>query len=303
MLLGLLLSGCSAAADGGADAPRAENGSVVGGDGDGEGAQDESVGSDGSTGSSGEARLVVQTGTVWVEADDPIATARDLVAYVEGAGGRVDSRSESAASETQVAVSSLTVRVPADKVSATTEKLKELGRVTRMDLQAEDVTAAAQDLDARIHALELSVERMEALMTAATSTKELLEAEAELSSRQAALESLQSERARLQGRVSLSTLEVTISGPGTLQAESEESSGTFLSGLEAGWDALVTTISVTLVVLGAVLPWLLVVGLVGLAVLAVRRRRRRSAAAPPEAPQPVPVAAARPSDPYASPPG
>ena len=299
MLVGLLLAGCSASAESGDQAPAGGVAADTDGGGSDKGAQDESA-PGGTSGTSNEARLVVQTGTVWVESEDPIATARALVAHVEGAGGRIDSRSEQAASETEVAVSSMTVRVPADKVSSTIDKLKQLAQVTSMDLQVEDVTDAAQDLDARIHALELSVERMETLMEGATSTRELLEAETALSSRQAELESLQSERARLQGRVSLSTLEVTISGPGTLEPQEEEQSDTFLSGLAAGWEALVTTISVTLVVLGALLPWLVVAGLVALVVVAVRRRRRRPAPPAPEEREPVAVGAPDPSGPNAS---
>ncbi|MCR6648095.1 MAG: DUF4349 domain-containing protein [Cellulomonas sp.] len=287
MLVGLLLAGCSASADDAADGGAAPAAVDAGSDS----AADESGGKADADGSSSpnEARLVVQTGSVWVEADDPLAAARELATYVERSGGRVDARSESAASADDVATASLTIRVPAAKVSATIQELGELGRVSNVDLRAEDVTDAAQDLDARIHALELSVARMEALMASATTTKDLLDAEAALSSRQGDLESLRSQRARLQGQVSLSTIDVTVSGPGTLPVETAESSGTFLSGLEAGWDALVSTISVTMVVLGAMLPWLVVVGLLGLVVLAVRRRRRTVATTPER--EPVTVAA------------
>lgn len=286
VLVGLLLAGCSASADSAQDGGAAPADVAAGGD---SAAKDEAAAVAADGGSPNEARLVVQTGSVWVEADDPLAAARELATYVERSGGRVDSRSESAASANDVATASLTVRVPAAKVSATIDELGKLGRVSNVDLRVEDVTDAAQDLDARIHALELSVARMEALMTSATTTKDLLDAESALSSRQGDLESLRSQRARLQGQVSLSTIDVTVSGPGTLPVETAESSGTFLSGLEAGWDALVSTISVTMVVLGAVLPWLVVVGLLGLVVLAVRRWRR-PATTPPER-EPVTVSA------------
>lgn len=300
VLVGLLLGGCSSSADSG-DGSYSDvqgGGGNAGGDTAGEAADDDASGSSGSSGSTNEKRLVVQTGSVWVEADDPIATARSLVAYVEGVSGRVDSRSEQAASETDVAYARLTVRVPADKVSPTIDKLEELGRVSSTDLQVEDVTDAAEDLDARIHALELSVARMETLLQGAASTRELLEAESALSERQADLESLQSERARLQGRVSLSTLDVTISGPGTLESQEKESNDTFLSGLRSGWESLVTTLSVALVVLGAVLPWAAAAGLVVLVVVLVQRRGRgrwRSARPTPEEREPVTVGAVDPT--------
>jgi hypothetical protein len=286
LALMLVLAGCAAgdsaetAADGGA----VEGGAPAAVDGGEKPASDEGTGDDAD-------RLVIQTGSVRMTVEDPQVVTAQVVDLVEGKGGRVDARSESAASQDETAWASLTVRVPADQVTPTVDALRELGEVDGIDLQAQDVTGTAQDLDARIHALELSVDRMELLMKDATSTRDLLEAESALSERQASLEQLQSERARLTDQVALSTLEISIAGPGALPVQTDEDTGTFLSGLAKGWDALVTTIGVLMVVLGAILPWLAVVGLVGL-VWWLLRRRRRSSGAPAEAPaQEAPVPA------------
>lgn len=296
LVAGALLAGCSASegdmsmddaapaveAGAGGAAPAAAGGAD-------DGAKDGAVSQD-------DRRMVVQTGSVYVEAQDPIAAAQALTAFVDRSGGRVESRSESAASADETATAVLTVRVPADAVSAAIDELRELGEVTGVDLRAEDVTGTAQDLDARIHALEVSVERMETLMTSAGTTKDLLEAESALSERQAELESLQSQRARLADQVALSTIEVVVSGPGTLPVQTQEEDGTFLTGLASGWEALVTTIGVVMVVLGAVLPWLALAGVVAGIVLAVRRRRRRSTPTAEPEPEPVDVGARSSSD-------
>jgi hypothetical protein len=288
LALMLVLAGCSASdgADAAAGEQEGGNAADVGGGGAGEkpAASDEG-------GGDGAERLVIQTGSVSMTVEDPQVATAQVVALVEGKGGRVDSRSESAASQDETAWASLTVRVPADEVTSTINGLRELGEVGAFDLQAQDVTGTAEDLDARIHALEISVDRMELLMTEATSTRDLLAAESALSERQASLEQLQSERARLTDQVALSTLTISIAGPGALPVQTEEETGTFLSGLEKGWDALVTTIGVLMVVLGAILPWLALVGLIGLVWWLARRRRRRSAApvqTPAEEP-PVPA--------------
>ncbi|UJP39602.1 DUF4349 domain-containing protein [Cellulomonas palmilytica] len=289
LVVGAVLAGCSqsadsdqvASGDGGAPAAVAEGGADTAAD---EGAVTRD-----------DERMVVQTGSVYVEAEDPIAAARALAEYVDRHGGRVESRSESAASADETATAVLVVRVPADSVTATIEELGRLGEVTAVDLQVEDVTGTAQDLDARIHALELSVQRMETLMQSAGTTKDLLEAESALSERQAELESLQSQRARLADQVALSTVEVVVSGPGVLPVQAQEEDGTFLTGLASGWEALVTTVGVVMVVLGALLPWLAVAGVVALVVMAVRRRRRPAPAAQPS-PEPVGVGARSSSD-------
>jgi len=288
----LLLAGCSAARDAGGADEAVAPGAVVGGDAGGEagGGGAASDGGDGTTTSSDDTRLVVQTGSVAVTADDPLAAATRVTAYVEGIGGRVDSRSEQAATEGGTAYSLLTVRVPATRVTATVDHLRTLGDVTGVDLHAQDVTDAAQDLDARIHALEVSVQRMETLMQSATTTADLLDAESALSSRQADLEARRAERARLQDQVSLSTIEISIAGPGTLPAQTRGEDRTFLSGLADGWDALVTTFGVVVVLVGVLLPWLALAGVVLLVVVAVRRRRR-PAATTPQPREPVTVGA------------
>ena len=299
LVAGVLLAGCSQDADSAVSPADDTVGGAVGAAVDGSAAHADEGGSGqdagGEAAARDDARMVVQTGSVHVEAEDPIAAARAVADDVDRRGGRVESRSESAASADGTATAVLVVRVPASSVTATIEELGRIGEVTAVDLQADDVTGTAQDLDARIHALELSVQRMEALMSSAGSTKDLLEAESALSERQAELESLQSQRARLADQVALSTIEVVVSGPGVLPVQTQEEDGTFLTGLASGWEALVTTVGVVMVVLGALLPWLALAGVVALVVMAVRRRRR-PAPAEPAAPEPVVVGARSGSD-------
>jgi hypothetical protein len=152
------------------------------------------------------------------------------------------------------------------------------------------VTGTAQDLDARIRATQISVQRLEDLLARATTSADVIAAEQTLSERQSSLEQLESERARLAEQVALSTLTIRISAdPAALQVAAEDEDG-FLDGLAAGWDALLAALRVALVVIGAVLPWAALGGLVLAVVLGVRRwlRARRPAAAEPE-PEPVPV--------------
>lgn len=224
-------------------------------------------------------RLVIQTGSVSVTADDAPGVASEIARWVVAQGGRVDSRSETAATADETAWASLVVRVPAQRVTPLTDRLAELGTVTGIDLTSQDVTGTAQDLDARIHALEISVDRMESLMQDAGSTKDLLTAESALSDRQAELESLQAQRDRLADQVALSTLEISVAGPGALPATAER--GTFATGLATGWDALVSTVAWLLVALGVLLPWLALLAAGTLVVVGLRRRARRRAAPSP----------------------
>jgi hypothetical protein len=247
-------------------------------------------------------RQVITTGDVALVAQDPLAAVDAVVQAVEAAGGRVDGRQQSTDTTSgtpegdepvDAAGSSwatLTVRVPADQVTPTLDALEGIGTVSSLDVRSQDVTGTAQDLDARIRATQISVQRLEDLLARATTSADVIAAEQTLSERQSSLEQLESERVRLSEQVALSTLTIRISAdPAALQAAQEGEDG-FLDGLAAGWDALVAALRVALVVVGALLPWAVLAGLVLTVVLRVRRwvrARRPQAVEPAEVPVPV----------------
>jgi len=213
-------------------------------------------------------RQVITTGTVRVTVARPSTTAQRLSAWVESVGGRIDDRSENGSGDE--ASASLTIRVPSDQVTATIDRLKTYGTVDDVSLQNTDVTAQAKDLDARIDALQLSIDRLSAIMAGAGSSKEVLQAEEALTQRQEQLESLQAQRKGMADQVSLSTLSIDLSPMAT--ASSVEPGG-FTGGLRAGWNGLVTTVNSIVEVAGVLLPWVALAFLLVLAVQLVRRRR------------------------------
>ena len=229
-------------------------------------------------------RQVVQTATASLAVEDPADAAQRVSELVESAGGRVDERTELAASgEGGGAAADLVVRVPATALTGVLADLEDLGDVASVSVSRSDVTATAVDLDARISALQTSVARLQALMDGAATTEALLAAERALSERQAQLESLQSQRALLADQVALSTLTVHLAPSGVAPAGGP---GGFLEGLGTGWRSLVSALGAAVVVLGVLLPWVAAAALVTAAVLAlVRVVRRRTVV---EAPVPTP---------------
>ena len=279
-----LLAGCSASRSGdstsAADSSAGKGGSALSGAAPQAGAGTEQVTSDAA------GRQVVTTGTAQLTVDDPRKAASAVVALVEGEGGRVDARKEQTAAEGRDAFAQLTVRIPSDDLTSTLTKLEDIGRVDQVNLSAQDVTGTAEDLDARIRALKLSVARMEDLLSRATSNADLIAAENALTERQANLESLQSQRARLAEQVALSTLDITLTTPGNAP---EPTTHGFLGGVAAGWDALVAMLSALVLVVGVLLPWLAFAGVIVLVVVASLRwvRRRRAPAAVATGPAPT----------------
>lgn len=229
---------------------------------------------------SGTDREIVTTGSATVVADDTAAAADAVADLAESAGGRVENRRQSRAEGDAPSSAELTVRVPADRTSATVEALDQVGTVEDLAVEAVDVTGTARDLDARIEALATSADRLRDLMGDASTTADLLAAEQELTTRQAELESLQAERATIADQVAMSTLHVTL----VQEAPAERlAPGGFLGGLENGWNALLATLNGLVVVLGVLLPWLVPAVAVALAVRWWLRRSRRAAGGTPPA--------------------
>jgi len=239
--------------------------------------------------SAAQERQVVQTGTVSMRVKDAAKSTQAVVTLVETSGGRIDDRSEQATTDESGGSANLVVRVPADKVDATIKALKDLGTVDSVDLKATDVTGAAQDLDARIHALQISVTRMEDLLAKATTSKDVIDAESALTERQSSLEELQSERARLADQVSLSTLTIDIYGPDVAPPVQTEGPSNFFDALAVGWTSLVDVVKGAVIVLGVLLPWLVLAGAVAAGVVAFVRWRRTRRPARPARGGPVPA--------------
>lgn len=210
-------------------------------------------------------RDIVRTASVTVTAEDPPAAADRASALAADAGGRIDSRTEYGGSELDRARITVTLRVPADKLDGVIDELKKLGTVQSLDMRAEDVTSQRVDLDARITALQTSVDRLLAIMRDARDPTALIEAENALSQRQADLDSLRAQRAALGEQIAYSTITVDLVAPVAGGPSPERYQG-FIGQMERGWAALVDTGSNLLLLVGLLLPWV-GAALVGLALL------------------------------------
>ncbi|MDJ0396523.1 DUF4349 domain-containing protein [Rhodococcus sp. G-MC3] len=227
-----------------------------------------------------QARKEVVTGQIFVTTADPVEAAREAVGAVEDAGGRVDNRTENPETDNSPASSSITARIPADKLTATVDRIDKLGKVTSVSITRDDVTMQYQDLDARISALQSSVDRLRALIAGAANTADLIEAESALSSRQGELDSLTSQKNYLADQVDLSTITVQFSTDDVTPSTEPDN---FFDGLVAGWHSLLDAMSDGVVALGRAIPWLGALA-VGAAIVygIVRLTRRRTKVAQPE---------------------
>lgn len=186
--------------------------------------------------------------------------------------------------------STITISVPTDALDATLDQLAKLGTVHSRNASTDDVTAQFVDTESRVETMRASVERVRALMSQATRLADIVALEAELSRRQADLESTQTQLAALKDAVALAPVEVRLSTDSSVLEDAEDDTG-FLAGLTAGWAAFTASVGVVLTVLGAILPFAVLLTLVAAPlVLWLRRRGPHSPAAVATAVQPPPPA-------------
>ena len=222
-------------------------------------------------------RDVVKTASMTITVANTSEAADKAAVLVEKVSGRVDSRSEDAGSTGGFARTSEVLRVPVAKLDEVVRDLKTLGKVQTAETKAEDVTAQRVDLDARIKALQTSVDRLLGIMRDAKDPDALINAENALSQRQADLDSLRAQRDQLGDQIQYSTIDITfvaeqLGGPAPKQYEG------FTGQIERGWDGLVAVVGNLVLLFGLLLPWLgvLVVFAVILYLIARLARGRRS---------------------------
>ena len=245
-------------------------------------------------------RSVIITGAMYMTVEDPITSADMVTGIVQDAGGRIDARSETAPDERNGGSASLTLRIPSNHLDAVIDDLRELGTVDQLSTDSYDVTTEVTDLNAKISTLRASTERIQGLLLEAKDISDIIKLENELDGRQAELQSLEARQRGLDDQVSMSTIDLSLTTePVVIVDDSPE---TFWDGLVSGWNALVAFLSGALVIVGVLLPWAALAGLIVVAVIvAIRSRRsrahRRAAGSTTPAPAAAPVVSPPPGPP------
>ena len=231
-------------------------------------------------------RAVISTATVALTSDDVAGARFDVQKIVDQADGEVAEEQTEGGEE--MLRSRVVIRVPSKDFSAAIEALEEVGVLESSTRKSEDVTTTVIDNAARIRAQEESLQRVEVLLGRATSIRDIVAIEAQLTRRQADLDSLKSQQAFLADQTSLSTIRVLIERTSEAKKEKPDTDDAgFLSGLDGGWDAMTSFGTGVATVAGALLPFAILFGLLGVPAWVVARRigrRRTPSPAAPAAP-------------------
>ena len=150
-------------------------------------------------------RKVIRSATLRVDVEQPEQAVAEVARLVSESGGFVES-----SSVTGDAGAFLQARVPASKLDATMDAVAALGDEQSRSISAFDVTDQYADLGARLGTSLALRGRLQALLEKATSVKDVLSIEKELTRLQADIEVMQAELARVESRVELSELAISL---------------------------------------------------------------------------------------------
>ncbi|WP_184844753.1 DUF4349 domain-containing protein [Kribbella solani] len=241
---------------------------------EGAGKEGASSGGEGGQGQGLAGRAIVRTGALTVEGDDVSGMRQKAVGVVAGLGGVVASEDTGSDADGKVTRANLVVKVPGKAYESAIQRLSGLG--TRLAIQQEstDVTEQVVDVGSRIASQRASLDRMRALMAKANTIGDIVSVESELTRRESDLEALLAKQKNLSLQTELATLTLTLTAKGKppAQTEPKQDKG-FVAGLKGGWHAFTAVFSALAKAVGAALPFLVLLAIIGVPLWRFRRRR------------------------------
>jgi hypothetical protein len=174
----------------------------------------------------------------------------------------------------------LTLKVPPDTLTAVLAKLSALGKEVTRQSSSQDVTSQVADVNSRVESARGSLARLRALYSHATKVGDVITIEGEIAQREADLESLEAQQRTLEAQTSMATVQLYLSVSGTAPAATHHDKRGFLGGLSRGWHSFTSAATSIATGVGAALPFLVLVLLIGAAAWKLWPRRAQTPPAP-----------------------
>jgi hypothetical protein len=230
-----------------------------------------------------EHKAVIKHGDLAVRTPDPQQARDDVDTLLTRVHGSVDDEQTVYDKTGGIRESQLVLRVPVAAFSTAMGDLEQLGTVVHSSSSAEDVTTQVIDVQQRLRTLRISLRDLNSFQRRAADIDQLLRFESAITQRRGEYQSLKAQRDHLVDQTAMSTISLDISVPAVQAAGSQHRAG-FLTGLRHGWTALTETLLALLTAVGAVLPFAVVLVLLGLPVWWGWRRVGRARSTPTPAP-------------------
>ena len=210
--------------------------------------------------SAGTQPMIIKTGQLELQVSNPDASATQAEGIVTGAGGYVSASTRSGRGDGLMI--SVTYRIPVARWQSTLDAIHHASgggslTIVSEQIQTQDVTASAVDMDAHLTNLRASEQSLLGIMARASSIPDTLAVQDQLTTIRGQIEALQAQRNQLGDQASFSTLTVQF----------EATPGTQTTTATTAWsiNGTIDDATATLVKLGqaaaSLAIWLLIVGL------------------------------------------
>jgi hypothetical protein len=229
-------------------------------------------------------KAVIKNGTVVVRTPDPQQARDGVDRLLKQLRGSVDAEQTVYDEDGHIHDSHLVLRVPVASFGKAMHRVEDLGTVVHSSSTGKDVSTEVIDIQQRLKTLRISLHDLNSFQSQASDIGQLLRFENAITQRRGEFQSLKAQRNHLRSQTSMSTIDLDISVPPvhTATVASHRHAG-FVTGLRHGWSALSRTVVVGLTAVGAVLPFAVVLGAVGLPLWWWTRRTSRNRPVTPAA--------------------
>lgn len=226
--------------------------------------------------------------TVLVAKAAQVADQADQAAQITiGVGGEVDSDDRTSG---PAATAEMQLRVPPAQLRPVLDQLAALGKEKSRALSTTDVSEKVADVDSRVQSARDAIVRLRTLYSAATKIGEIITVEGELSSREADLESLEAQQRTLARQTAMAVITLTLQPapePAVVTPPTtHKHRAGFVGGLQRGWDGFVAAANGVATAFGTLLPFLVLILVLGIAGGGARRRFPHRPG-PPSSPAPA----------------
>jgi hypothetical protein len=227
---------------------------------------------------------IIYTASLAVRVRDAASAAANAVSDITARGGYTAAeQAQTSHSRKQRPIVSLTMKVPVAGYPAALHQLAGLGRQTSLSQQSTDVTEQVADVGSRVTSQQDAIAQLRTLLRRAGSVSGLLQVQVQISNDESSLEALLAQQRALDHETTYATISVRLLGPLPPAAARRGSRHGFAAGLGAGWRGFTRAAVWLFTALGVVLPFAVVIAILGGLGYAGQRRISRRRARPTQA--------------------
>ncbi len=225
-------------------------------------------------------RAVIFTADITVRTTDIKAAVGTVTQIAQGQQGAVFAEQVNLASKDASnpgsASATMTLKVPPNALQGVLDQIGKVGTELSRNENASDVTAQVVDVNSRITAANASLARLRELFQHAGNVSDLAAVENDIAQREADLESLEAQQRTFAAQTAEATITVNLVAtpavaPVVPPVKKAHVIG-FVRGLRGGWHGFTKSASAIAQAVGALLPFVIVLAVLGIVALYIRRR-------------------------------